>query len=264
MAPYERTARAAPAARQGRTGGAGRALDGRGNAGSAAVSPRQATCLQAIRAFRAEHGVSPSRSELRDVLQLGKHSSVEKHLDGLARRNWIMVMPGVERGIVPLREGVPLYEVHAVENAQPGLKDHGRRPAEPTWIDCPALWEGLCEIPDLCLRMPTDDTEGRSVNGESTWTVPPSRMDTGSSVVFEIAHAPPTLHVASPSAVPGNRGVLTPYAGLALGEARDRTVRAGTRWQLGPDVVVGLEATRQTSDAGEGANELMLRAALRF
>ena len=64
--------------------------------------------------------------------------------------------------------------------------------------------------------------------------------------------------------VPGNRGVLTPYAGLTLGEAGDRTVRAGTRWQLGPDIVVGLEATRQTSEAGEPANELMLRAALRF
>ena len=61
--------------------------------------------------------------------------------------------------------------------------------------------------------------------------------------------------------LPGNRGVLTPYAGLALGEAGDRTVRAGTRWQFGPDVVVGLEATRQTS---EGANEVRLRAALRF
>ena len=60
--------------------------------------------------------------------------------------------------------------------------------------------------------------------------------------------------------LPGNRGVLTPYAGLALGEAGDRTVRAGTRWQFGPDVVVGLEATRQTSDAGE----VRLRAALRF
>ena len=64
--------------------------------------------------------------------------------------------------------------------------------------------------------------------------------------------------------LPGNRGVLTPYAGLALGEAGDRTVRTGTRWQLGPDVVVGLVATRQASDAGEPANELMLRAALRF
>ena len=64
--------------------------------------------------------------------------------------------------------------------------------------------------------------------------------------------------------LPGSRGVLTPYAGLTLGDAGSRTVRTGTRWQLGPDTVVGVEATRQTSDAGEGASEVRLRAALRF
>ena len=64
--------------------------------------------------------------------------------------------------------------------------------------------------------------------------------------------------------LPGNRGVLTPYAGLTLGEAGDRTLRTGTRWQLSPDTVVGLKATRQTSDAGETDNQLILRIALRF
>ena len=64
--------------------------------------------------------------------------------------------------------------------------------------------------------------------------------------------------------LPGNRGVLTPYAGMTLGDARARTVRTGTRWQLGTDAVLGLETTRQTSDAGETDNRLMLRAALRF
>ena len=29
--------------------------------------------------------------------------------------------------------------------------------------------------------------------------------------------------------LPGNRGVLTPYAGMTLGDARARTVRTGTR-----------------------------------
>ena len=60
------------------------------------------------------------------------------------------------------------------------------------------------------------------------------------------------------------RGVLTPYAGLTLGDAGSRTVRTGTRWQLGADAVLGLEATRQTSEASEPANEVRLRAALRF
>ena len=64
--------------------------------------------------------------------------------------------------------------------------------------------------------------------------------------------------------LPGNRGVLTPYAGMTLGDAGARTMRTGARWQLGPDTVVGLEATRQASDAGEAANQVRLRAALRF
>ena len=59
-------------------------------------------------------------------------------------------------------------------------------------------------------------------------------------------------------------GVLTPYAGLTLGDAGRRTVRTGARWQVGRGATLGLEGTRQTSDAGEGDNQLMLRIALRF
>ena len=64
--------------------------------------------------------------------------------------------------------------------------------------------------------------------------------------------------------LPGNRGVLTPYAGVTLGDAGARTMRTGTRWQLNPDTVVSVEATRQASEAGEPATEVKLRAALRF
>ena len=64
--------------------------------------------------------------------------------------------------------------------------------------------------------------------------------------------------------LPGNRGVLTPYAGMTLGDAGARTVRTGTRWQLARDAVLGLEGTRQASEAGETDNQLMLRIALRF
>ena len=46
----------------------------------------------------------------------------------------------------------------------------------------------------------------------------------------------------------GNRGVLTPYVGMTLGDAGDRTVRTGTRWQFSPDAVVSVEASRWVSD----------------
>ena len=61
-----------------------------------------------------------------------------------------------------------------------------------------------------------------------------------------------------------NRGVLTPYAGMTLGDAGARTMHIGTRWQLSPETVVSVEATHQASDASEPANELKLRATLRF
>ena len=59
-------------------------------------------------------------------------------------------------------------------------------------------------------------------------------------------------------------GVLTPYAGLTLGDAGSRTVRTGARWHMGAQAVLGLEGTRRTSGSGEAGNKLMLRVALRF
>ena len=60
------------------------------------------------------------------------------------------------------------------------------------------------------------------------------------------------------------RGVLTPYAGLSLGEEASRTVRAGARWQIGPDFALGLEATRNESTGGDAGSALRLQGALRF
>ena len=60
------------------------------------------------------------------------------------------------------------------------------------------------------------------------------------------------------------RGVLTPYGGMTLGDGDSRTVRGGARWQLNPDAVFGLEASQQSSGAEGPANEVRLRAALRF
>ena len=82
-----------------------------------------------------------------------------------------------------------------------------------------------------------------------------SEFEAGSRLVIDAGYGFGLAH---------RRGVLTPYAGLTLGDAGNRTVRTGTRWQVSPDATFGLEATRQASDAGEAANEVRLRAALRF
>ena len=48
----------------------------------------------------------------------------------------------------------------------------------------------------------------------------------------------------------GGRGVVTPWAGLGLAEAGDRTWRAGARWSLAPHLAMSLDGTRS-----EAAND---------
>ena len=64
--------------------------------------------------------------------------------------------------------------------------------------------------------------------------------------------------------LPSNRGVLTPYAGLTLGDAGHRAIRTGARWQLGPDATLALEASQKASDADKTDSEVMVRIAVRF
>ena len=56
------------------------------------------------------------------------------------------------------------------------------------------------------------------------------------------------------------RGVVTPFAGMTLGDGR--TIRTGARWQVSPDAAFGLEAHRETGDEAETG--LRLEARLRF
>ena len=62
--------------------------------------------------------------------------------------------------------------------------------------------------------------------------------------------------------VGGARGMLTPYAGLTLGDGGP--LRLGTRWRLGPAVELRLETAHGGSGAAAPADTLALRVALRF
>ena len=62
----------------------------------------------------------------------------------------------------------------------------------------------------------------------------------------------------------GARDVLTPYAGLSLGDAGSRRIRVGTQWHLAPEATVTLEATREDRRDEAPADALMLRGRLRF
>ena len=63
----------------------------------------------------------------------------------------------------------------------------------------------------------------------------------------------------------GGRGLMTPFAGLALSDAGDRTWRTGVRWTLGADLSFGLEGTRREPANDDAAGHgVQLRAGMRW
>ena len=85
------------------------------------------------------------------------------------------------------------------------------------------------------------DARGLGAGGEFE---PSARMDAELGYGFAVAHTP---------------GIVTPYTAMSLREGSGRHIRAGTRWNLAPGAVLGLEATRE-----EGTDDAGPRHAIRF
>ena len=63
----------------------------------------------------------------------------------------------------------------------------------------------------------------------------------------------------------GGRGLMTPFAGLALSDAGNRTWRSGVRWTLGPDIAFGVEgALREAGNDNPGEREIGFRLTARW
>ena len=63
----------------------------------------------------------------------------------------------------------------------------------------------------------------------------------------------------------GGRGLATPFAGLALSEAGERTWRTGVRWTFGPDTAFGVEGRlREAVNDNAGEHEFGFRLTARW
>ncbi len=78
------------------------------------LTPRQQQILQTIRDLMAASGVPPTRSELAQVLGFRSVNAAETHLQALARKGAIELVPGTSRGI------------RLKETEEPGLPVVGR------------------------------------------------------------------------------------------------------------------------------------------
>ena len=74
----------------------------------AALTPRQAEILEAIRDHIAEFRRPPSQPELARALGLASTNGVFKHLAALEKKGAIELSPGLARGIRIKQEGLPL------------------------------------------------------------------------------------------------------------------------------------------------------------
>jgi len=96
------------------------------------LTARQAEILEIIRQYVADAGMPPSRPELAKILGISSTNGVFKHLDALARKGAIELVPNAARGIRIVENGLPLVgkvaagsPILAIENML------GRYPVDP-------------------------------------------------------------------------------------------------------------------------------------
>jgi len=116
------------------------------------LTARQAEILEVIRGYVAETGRPPSRPELARMLGIASTNGVFKHLDALARKGAIELVPNAARGIKVLGEsGLPLLgrvaagsPIMAIENML------GRYPVDPDMFKPRADY--LLQVSGLSMR----------------------------------------------------------------------------------------------------------------
>ena len=74
------------------------------------LTKRQREALEIIRKSVRERGVATTHGELAEAMNIANPTAVGGHLAALARKRWIEVIPGVDRGIRLLREGAPILD----------------------------------------------------------------------------------------------------------------------------------------------------------
>lgn len=99
------------------------------------LTARQAEILEAIRQQIAETGVPPSRPELAKALGISSTNGVFKHLDALAKKGAIELIPNSARGIRVVEEesGLPLVGKVAAGSPMLAIENMlGRYPVDPS------------------------------------------------------------------------------------------------------------------------------------
>ena len=157
----------------------------RTKAGRYELTDRQSQVLETIRKYRKINGFPPTRSEIGQVLGLVHQSAVDNHLHALAKKQYLELRPGFERGIRLLREGVPLYEPDDLQRMFAGATAVDAQPNEPTWLDYERLWETFDHTPDVCMWIRDRDMEGAGLTNGAIVALRLARQNEGETPVHD-------------------------------------------------------------------------------
>ena len=124
------------------------------------LTDRQSKVLALIREHVKQRGSPPSRAELAKELGFANPSGVDGHLNALARKGWIEMHRGVDRGIRLLREGAPLFDAEELGEVSAGnpivADERARSPRLDDYDSVTARFEAK---PDLYLRVSGDSMD---------------------------------------------------------------------------------------------------------
>ena len=115
------------------------------------LTARQAEILEIIREYVADTGMPPSRPELAKLLGIASTNGVFKHLEALAKKGALELVPNAARGIRVVDTGLPLVgkvaagsPILAIENML------GRYPVDPALFNPRADY--LLQVSGLSMR----------------------------------------------------------------------------------------------------------------
>jgi repressor LexA len=116
------------------------------------LTARQAEILEVIRTYVADTGLPPSRPELAKLLGIASTNGVFKHLDALARKGAIELVPRAARGIrIKAESGLPLVGTVAAGSPILALENMlGRYPVDPNLFNPRADY--LLQVRGLSMR----------------------------------------------------------------------------------------------------------------
>ena len=115
------------------------------------LTARQAEILEIIREYVAETGMPPSRPELAKLLGVSSTNGVFKHLDALAKKGAIELVPNAARGIRVVEQGMPLVGKVAAGSPILALENMlGRYPVDPNLFHPKADY--LLQVSGLSMR----------------------------------------------------------------------------------------------------------------